>query len=299
MRFVLFPSALLLSVLLLASCGTPGDTQPPSLGIPNRVTDLVAVEQGSKLIIQFTIPKTTTEGLPLKESPYLELHLGERKVHVMSGRYETEATPFYGQRIKVAIKVQNDRGRDAGWSNIVDLDVTPALSIPTELAAKAVPAGVQLTWRSSDRQFVVFRQGPDDSALVRLGTADARTFTDEHIEFGRTYKYAVKTINPPAESDFTDAISITPKDEFAPAVPANLSAVVGTASVELIWDRITSRNLAGYRIYRDGKKAGETNQGPSFSDRTILPGQHYSYTVTSFDKLGNESARSIPVEVFT
>ncbi|MDQ6676371.1 MAG: hypothetical protein M3Z09_03645 [Acidobacteriota bacterium] len=299
MRCALLLSALLLSALVFAGCGYPGDTQPPSLGIPNRVTDLVAVERGSKLVIQFTIPKTNTDGLPLKEDPYLELHIGNRKLHVTSGRYETDAAPFYTQTIKIAVRVQNDRGRDAGWSNIVDLNVTPALSAPTELAAKAVPDGVQLTWRSGERQFLVFRQGPGDSALVRLGTADARTFTDEHVEFGRTYKYAVKTINPPAESDLTEAVTITPKDTFAPAVPVNVSAVAGSASVELIWDRVTSRNLAGYRIYRDGKKAGETNLGPSFSDRTILPGQHYRYTVTSFDRLGNESAPSPAVEVST
>jgi len=285
---------------LLAGCGYQGDPQPPSLQIPVAITDLKAVERGSKIIVDFTIPKKSTDNLDLKGEPYLELHVGERKLRVraaeLTAHVEVEAAPFYSQTIKVGVKVENDRGRDAGWSNIVDLDVQPALAMPEELKAVAVPKGVQLTWRSAERQFVVFRQGPDDAALVRLGTADARTYTDETAEFGKHYRYAVQTVKPPAESDRTAPFEITLKDEFAPAVPANVAAVVGPASIELVWDRVTDSNLAGYRVYRDDKRIGETGPGPSFSDRKIEAGKRYRYTVTSFSKAGIESAPSQPTE---
>lgn len=286
--------------LFLSACGYQGDPQAPSLKIPVAITDLSAVERGSKLIIDFTIPKRSTDNLELKGEPYLELHVGERKQRVRSAtataHVEVDAAPFYTQTIKVAVKVQNDRGRDAGWSNIIDLNVVPALSKPEEFRAVAVPRGVQLTWRSVDRQFVVFRQGPEDTALIRLGTADARAYTDETTQFGKTYKYAVQAIATPAESDLTETVAITPLDTFPPAVPTNLSVVLAPASAELAWDRVTDANLAGYRIYRDGRPMADTGQGPSYSDRKIEPGRKYRYAVASLSKSGIESAQSTVVE---
>lgn len=258
------------------------------------------MERGSKLIIDFTVPKKSTDNLDLKGEPYLELHVGERKQRVRTAtaaaHVELDAAQFYTQTVKVAVKVQNDRGRDAGWSNVVDLNVVPALPKPEELRAVAVPRGVQLTWRSGERQFAVFRQGPDETALIRLGTADARTYTDETAQFGKTYRYAIQAIASPAESDLTETVTIKPEDTFAPGVPMNLSVVLGPASAELAWERVTDANLAGYRIYRDGKPLADTGTGPSYSDRKIEAGRKYRYAVTSLSKAGVESAPSNTVE---
>ncbi len=284
------------SLVLLGGCGYQGDPQPPSLQIPVAITDLTAVERGSKIIVDFTPPLKTTDNLPLKDDPYLELHVGEQRKRIRTGHYEMDASPFYTQTVKVAIKVENARGRDAGYSNVVDLEVRPPLAKPEELHAEAVPRGVQLTWKSGDRQFVVFRKGPDDKDFARLGTADARTFTDESAEYGKRYEYQVQTVNSPAESDRTDAVEIIPVDTFPPAVPVNVAAVVGPATVELAWDRVADADLAGYRVYRDGKKIGETGLGPSFSDKNVEAGRRYRYTITSFDKRNNESAPSEPVD---
>lgn len=285
---------------VLGGCGYQGDPQPPSLQIPMAIGDLTAVERGSKLIIDFTVPQKSTDNLDLKGEPYLELHVGDRKQRVRTtgpaAHLELDATPFYAQSIKVAVKVQNDRGRDAGWSNVVDLNVATALPQPRELHAEAVPRGVRLTWRSAERRFVVFRQGPDDKALIRLGTADARTYTDESAQFGSTYKYAVQAVAAPAESDMTEAVSIKPLDAFPPSVPANLSVVLGPASAELAWDRVTDSNLAGYRIYRDGMPIADIGASPSYSDRKIEVGRRYRYAVSSLSKSGIESAQSVPVE---
>ncbi len=85
-------------------------------------------------------------------------------------------------------------------------------------------------------------------------------------------------------------------------MPAGLAAVASTHSVELMWDRSTAPDLAGYRIYRalgGGalQKLGETREAPSYSDRNVEPGKSYRYAVTAFDQLGNESAMSAPVNV--
>jgi len=59
---------------------------------------------------------------------------------------------------------------------------------------------------------------------------------------------------------------------------------------------VTDSNLAGYRIYRDGKPIADVGAGPSYSDRKIEAGRRYRYAVSSFSKAGIESAQSAPVE---
>ena len=62
--------------LLLTGCGYIDQPLPPALRRPVIVTDLAAVERGSKIIIQFTIPKVTTEDLPLNGKEDIELRIG-------------------------------------------------------------------------------------------------------------------------------------------------------------------------------------------------------------------------------
>ena len=298
--------AVLFLPFLLFSCGYPGDTRAPSLKLPRPVSDLSAVERGSKVIVQFTAPTHDTEGLILHERPRLELHINDRVFTIHGNdpfvRYETSAEPFYTQQAKIWVTALNDNLRQAGPSNMIDLQVAAALAAPADLRAQAVPSGVQLTWKSSDRQFIVFRQGPNDASLTKLDTADARTYTDTTAEFGKAYKYAVQTIAPPAESDLSDTTAITPEDTFPPAVPAGLTAIIGTNSVELAWDRDTEPDLAGYRIYRapEGgryERIGESATAPTYSDRVVEHGKRYRYQVSAFDKGNHESEKSAPVEV--
>jgi cellulose 1,4-beta-cellobiosidase len=85
-------------------------------------------------------------------------------------------------------------------------------------------------------------------------------------------------------------------DTFAPEVPAGVTAVPGTRSIELVWDRNTEKDFAGYRIYRDGKKVADGVTAPSFSDRDVQAKTRYQYQVSAADNAGNESARSAAVE---
>ena len=100
----------------------------------------------------------------------------------------------------------------------------------------------------------------------------------------------------------TTIVVVTPADTFPPAVPAGLMAVAGVNSIELAWQPNTEEDLAGYQVYRStGGGAPERIAGPvdapNFSDRTVEIGKKYSYTITSIDRTGNESAHSAAVEV--
>src|SRR5262249_37314381 len=66
----------LLSVSLaatLSGCGTPGAPQPPSLNLPDAVTDLAAVRTGNVVTLTWTMPKRNTDKLLLKGSIAVEI----------------------------------------------------------------------------------------------------------------------------------------------------------------------------------------------------------------------------------
>jgi hypothetical protein len=294
--------------LLLAGCGYIDDTRPPSLRLPAPVSDLAVVERGDKLIVQFTVPTRTTEDLPLRDKPKLVVYVGDKKFEIESkdllAHAELPAKEFYGKDVKVGVKILNDKDRDAGFSNLVAMHVVTALALPANLKAVEVAEGIQLSWDSPEKAFTIFRQGPGDAGLTKLDTADHSPYVDKTAEFGKAYRYAVMSSSAAAQSDIAElANPFTPVDRFPPAVPQALAAVIGTQSVELVWDRDIESDLAGYRIYRDAgsgqfERIGESHDAPSFSDKTVEKGKKYRYMVTAYDKSGNESKPSEIAEAF-
>ncbi|MGI8991692.1 MAG: fibronectin type III domain-containing protein, partial [Bryobacteraceae bacterium] len=301
--------------LTLANCGYIGETLPPALNLPVRIADLAAVERGSNIIIQFSIPKQSTEGLVLKQPPDLDLRIGptladaKRLPNVPNSgaavRYAAPAEEWYGKDVVIGVKALNSRGRDAGWSNLPTLSIVPAVPKPSGLILKDVPSGVQLNWQSPATMFRVYRRdGPLGNWSV-LASPNASAFDDIATDYGKTYTYFVQALAPAgnsvAESEPSDEETITPKDTYAPAVPMGLGAVVSTKSIELVWDRNTESDLAGYWVYRalgagPFERVSGLQESPSFSDSKVEPGKHYRYAVSSVDRQNNESKQSAPVE---
>jgi fibronectin type 3 domain-containing protein len=136
---------------------------------------------------------------------------------------------------------------------------------------------------------------------VFQGNSTELGFTDSNIEFGTDYEYLVQSVqkvddNKFAESDLSEIVAFNPVDKFAPATPAGLSAASGTRTIELVWDRNTEKDMAFYRIYRDGSRLADNVVGASFSDDGAEAGKTYKYQVSAVDTAGNESALSAPIE---
>src|SRR5208337_445934 len=52
--------------LTFTGCGTPGAPLPPSLKLPDQVTDLSATRTGNQVLLTWTMPKKNTDKLLLK-----------------------------------------------------------------------------------------------------------------------------------------------------------------------------------------------------------------------------------------
>src|SRR5205807_1962265 len=113
-----------------SGCGFVGEPLPPLLNIPRPVTDLAAVQRGSKIIVQFTLPQLTTEGVAIKPPVHWDLRMGEPgtgdfrtedwavrarspgEAHVENGHvsYEIPAAPWIGKDVVLGVRVQGAKG---------------------------------------------------------------------------------------------------------------------------------------------------------------------------------------------
>jgi hypothetical protein len=284
-----------------------------------RVTDLTAVERGSNIIIQFTIPKLTTEGLPIKGDEDIELRIGpadspfqptvwERnsdlikvpKTDKATASVSVPAAKWYGKSVVIGLNVYGPHHRSAGPSNFKAIPVVPALPTPEGIEANNAADAVQLTWHAAAPEFRIYRKLTGEQDLAQIATTTKPSYLDGNIEYGKTYSYYIQSIEKTgdtyAESEISGVNAFKPADKFAPAVPAGVSPVPGTRSIELVWERNTEKDFASYRVYRDGKQIAEGLTAPAYSDRDVKAGVKYSYQVTALDTTGNESAKSQAVE---
>ena len=318
MRLIL--PALAATALLTGGCGYIGAPLPPLANVPARVTGLAAAQRASRLVVQFTLPDKTTEGIAIRTPLKLDVRIGAAGgdwaggaepvagAAVVNGtvRLEIPAAKWTGQEVAIGVRAIGANGKASAWSDLANLMVVPTPETPASLQAEATAAGVHLKWAGSGGTFRVFRKAGDEKSFSAAATVERLEWTDPDTEFGRRYVYQVERLvsaggNREAESDFSGEVAIAPVDTFPPAVPTGLRASPAPSSVELSWERNTEPDLAGYRVYRAApggnfEKIAEVSQIPAYSDTGVERGKAYRYAVSAVDREGNESARSAVAE---
>ena len=313
------------AALILSGCGYVGEPLYPLLNIPKPVADLSAIERGKVIIYQFTLPLLTTDGtgarigrveIRVGEAPLGSFNLEQwlaKTIELQAkpdehGQVKSElpAAPWVGKDLILGVKVYGVNGRDAGWSNLAPITVVAPLPTPAAVSTTPVPEAVRVSWQSSAKQHRVLRRVGEAPLYSLLTTVEAKEWLDTTIEYGKQYFYRIQAVqkagNREAESELSEVKEVTPVDIYPPSTPAGLNAIAGTESIELVWDRNTEPDMAGYRLYRaagEGKleKIADIQDTPSYSDRKVESGKRYRYAVSAVDRLGNESKQSAPVEI--
>lgn len=88
----------------------------------------------------------------------------------------------------------------------------------------------------------------------------------------------------------------TGEDTQAPTVPTGLTATAAsTTSIQLSWTASTDNTaVSGYKIYRNGSYLASST-GTSYLDSSLTANTSYSYQVSAYDAVPNESSASTAV----
>ena len=340
---------LALAVSILCACGTPGAPQPPSLNLAKPVSDLKAVRNGSEINFTWTVPTETTDGATFRHRGATKLCQAVDKTQISQcSAILTLSTPKQQKTAAAttavpngsngpsdyatySLEVDNDRGRNAGLSNQVQVPtsfVSKLTGAPSSwLTADAVLVTINVTPESeSMEQALELRRKekgtPQESAVARrlleLPADEAANveLRDETFAWEKTYEYRVVIVAsakvPNGSTVSFDGASSAPfevltHDVFPPAIPSGLEAVYSgpipgqPPSIDLTWSPNADRDLAGYFVYRrredepasaSVKLNTQAVAAPAYRDTAIQPGNTYVYSVSAVDERGNESKRS-------
>jgi hypothetical protein len=222
-----------LSALCLAGaagCGTPGAPQPPSLNLPEPVTDLSADRAGDQVTLTWTMPKRNTDKLRIKDNvgvrvcrreiaggpcvdagPAFELAPGS------DGMF-TESLPAAlasgnPRVVDYFVELRNRKGRSAGLSNAVPVPAGAPPAAISGLKAEVQKDGVILSWAPDSENAAVRLQRklltplpakpkeglttpppePVEQDLLIEDTQQGRAL-DKSVRFGETYEYRAQRV---------------------------------------------------------------------------------------------------------
>jgi hypothetical protein len=152
---------LCLVLVNLSGCGAPGAPQPPSLKLPERVTDLTAVRTGNSVTLHWTMPKKTTDHLMIKGQVRVAIcrrettgaceQAGEVSFAPQAAAEFQEGLPaalHAGQPRQLAyfVELKSPKGRSAGLSNAAAVLAGSAPAAVAVLTAEVRADGVALHW---------------------------------------------------------------------------------------------------------------------------------------------------------
>lgn len=213
----------------MAGCGTPGAPQPPSLNLPDRVTDLAATRAGNQVTLTWTMPKRNTDRLVMKDQVTVracrQLAAGvcqDAGIRLMlapgaDGSVSDMLTPALAsgspRALSYFIELKNRNGRSAGLSNAAVVLAGEAPAEVMDLSASVVKNGVVLHWRADSEDAAIRLQRtlltpPPAKAKEGLLTAPAEPIEqnllvedgrqggaiDKTVHSGETYAYRAQRV---------------------------------------------------------------------------------------------------------
>ncbi len=213
---------------VIAGCGTPGAPQPPSLNLPERVTDLSAVRAGNRVLLNWTMPRRNTDKLILNG----EIAVRVCRVEVAGtcadagtllaapGKDATWAEMLpqpladgTARELRYFVELKNKKGRSAGLSN-GSMVLAGAAPPPVEgLTVEMQKAGAVVHWSLADPEDAVRLQRtlltpppatknegplapeaePVEQRLLIDDAAQGQAL-DKNIRFGNAYTYRAQRV---------------------------------------------------------------------------------------------------------
>jgi hypothetical protein len=159
-KFLVCSLALVLARMLIG-CGSPGSPAPPSLNLPEPVTDLSAARVGDSVQLAWPMPKRTTDRIPLRPpvntqicravesgacTPIANLKLAPGAAGAYSDVLPPDLVRGPDRLLRYQVTLQNHAGKSAGASNAVYSAAGGPPAALTGLTCQVRQDGVLLGW---------------------------------------------------------------------------------------------------------------------------------------------------------
>ncbi|MCP1674570.1 fibronectin type 3 domain-containing protein [Natronocella acetinitrilica] len=143
---------------------------------------------------------------------------------------------------------------------------------------------IPITWgASSNATTFRIQRSVNGGGYVTVRTQSAsstRSWTDNNISYGNTYRYRVRAENADRNGSYRTGNLVTASYPV-PATPGSISTSLNSGAMSLSWG--SAANATGYEVERSVNGGGyttvRTQSGTSWSDSNISPGNDYRYRV--------------------
>ncbi len=229
--------------------------------------------------------------------------------YTTDGSTPTSSSPVYNAPITVSsnmtIKAYASKSGmpDSDISNsIYNINLLPMP--PTNIiCSNKTDISAELSWTapggSSITGYDIYLEGENLPVASTMGETSCII---NSLKPSTTYVFIIKTKY--TDGSISDASKpftvVTDKDTTAPSIPSEISVYSRhDTSLTIKWNPSADNDaVAGYEIYRDGKKI-TTRNSLTYTDSGLTPSSRYSYTVKAYDKAGNISGMSNSLDVTT
>lgn len=224
-------------------------------------------------------------------------------------------------RLRYAIRLVNDAGQKAGFSNFFLLEPAARVaSAPSSLSAAVTQDAIRLTWTAPTANvdgstpanllgYNIYRSPSEKipGKLLNKTPVTGTNFDDEFFEFETRHFYFVRSVSvgtggEPVESGESNIIQLTPKDTFPPSPPAAITIAATPSTISIFFAANPEKDVSGYRLYRSEDETLERSQWQlmtqepltvtTFQDSKVESGRTYFYYLTAIDRFGNVSEPS-------
>lgn len=211
----------------MTACGVPGIPKPPSLNLPEPVTDLRAVRKGDRVYLAWTVPTKTTDSLVIHRAGPTQVCRGANSAMTECGTPVGDvAAPDVSKKseagakqrqsyidvlpsgmagasaeISYAVSVLNENGRTAGMSNVVVVPAVAGVASPADLLAQITADGVVMSWKEPPAGgakvfYRVYRRTEGSATDTVAGEAPSGSveLVDHNFEWEKRYSYRATTV---------------------------------------------------------------------------------------------------------
>ena len=222
-----------------------------------------------------------------------------------------DQTVRYSNTYRYAVLFINRKNQAAGFSNQAVITPVPIPFAPTRLSATVLETSIRLKWTEPSANadgskppriagYKIYRaEGAGELQPVHSAVAVGSSYEDRGFQFDKLYRYVIRTVGSVeplyAESGPSEILPVETRDIFPPVPPENFHAIRREGSIILLWAPSSSADVAGYRIYRQGKDSGtrvllQKDLITAFNYRDSQPEGDFTYAIQAVDTHGNESA---------